>query len=225
MSAQVWYIIGIVGFSLSAVALAAAIIIFIKLDILSVIGDLTGRTVAREVQAIRESNASGGDILHRPSRVNLERGKLTKKASSVFGRSGAFAPFSRLSNRLDNADRNEIVKSTDFTPADSYSDRSTIPPDTGGGFTEKISGNVSEIDTAGLMRADDRDSKITLEKGSAQSGTSVLGAGNDARATLSGDNTGTTVLGGVTGQLEEVVQAVPFKIVRSVTEIHTDESI
>jgi hypothetical protein len=75
------------------------------------------------------------------------------------------------------------------------------------------------------MRADDRDSKITLEKGSAQSGTSVLGAGNDARATLSGDNTGTTVLGGVTGQLEEVVQAVPFKIVRSVTEIHTDESI
>lgn len=225
MSAQIWYIIGIVGFSLSAVALAATIIIFIKLDILSVIGDLTGRTVAREVQAIRESNASGGDILHRPSRVNLERGKLTKKASSVFGRSGAFAPFSRLSNRLDNADRNEIVKSTDFTPADSYSDRSTIPPDTGGGFTEKISGNVSEIDTAGLMRADDRDSKITLEKGSAQSGTSVLGAGNDARATLSGDNTGTTVLGGVTGQLEEVVQAVPFKIVRSVTEIQTDESI
>ena len=159
MSAQIWYIIGIVGFSLSAVALAAAIIIFIKLDILSVIGDLTGRTVAREVQAIRESNASGGDILHRPSRVNLERGKLTKKASSVFGRSGAFAPFSRLSNRLDNADRNEIVKSTDFASDDNYSDRSTIPPDTGGGFTEKSSNNASEIDTAGLMRADDSDSK------------------------------------------------------------------
>lgn len=225
MSAQIWYIIGIVGFSLSAVALVAAIIIFIKLDILSVIGDLTGRTVAREVKAIRESNASGGDILHKPSRVNLERGKLTKKASSVFGRSGAFAPFSRLSDRLDNADSNPIVKSTDFASDDNYSDRSTIPPDTGGGFTEKSSNNASEIDTAGLMRADDSDSKITLEKGSVQSGTAVLGAGNDAKAALSGDTTGTTVLVGVTDQLEEVVQAVPFKIVRSVTEIHTDESI
>ena len=59
MNATTWLIIAIVGFSLSGIALIAAIFIFIKLNIPAVVGDLTGKTAAREVQAIRAANESG----------------------------------------------------------------------------------------------------------------------------------------------------------------------
>lgn len=85
MSAQTWNIISIVGFLLSGIALIAAILIFIKFKIPSVIGDLTGKTVAREIKAMRENNSASGAKLHRPSSVNAARGKLTQQV----GNSGA----------------------------------------------------------------------------------------------------------------------------------------
>ena len=82
MSANTWLIIAIIGFSLSGIALIAAVIMFIRLNIPAIIGDLTGRTVAREIKAMRDTNASSGDKRFRPSAVNLERGTLTEKVLS-----------------------------------------------------------------------------------------------------------------------------------------------
>ena len=56
MSAQTWLIIAIVGFTLSAIALVVAVFMYIKMNIPAVIGDLTGKTVAREIKAMREAN-------------------------------------------------------------------------------------------------------------------------------------------------------------------------
>lgn len=98
MSANAWFIIATVGFSLSGIALAAAVILFFKLDIPSVIGDLTGRTVAREIKAMRETNASSGDKRFRSSAVNLERGTLTEKVAGSTTNSMAIA---HASKRLD----------------------------------------------------------------------------------------------------------------------------
>ena len=81
MSANTWLIIAIIGFSLSGIALIAAVIMFIRLNIPAIIGDLTGRTVAREIKAMRDTNASSGDKRFRPSAVNLERGTLTEKVA------------------------------------------------------------------------------------------------------------------------------------------------
>lgn len=58
MTADTWFLIAIISFALSAIALIVAIFIFIKLNIPSVIGDLSGKTVAREIRAMREANAS-----------------------------------------------------------------------------------------------------------------------------------------------------------------------
>ncbi len=58
MSAKAWLIVAIVGFSLSGAALIGAAVLFFKLNIPGVIGDLTGKTVAREIKAIRDANAS-----------------------------------------------------------------------------------------------------------------------------------------------------------------------
>ena len=63
MSAEIWFIISIVGFSLAAAALIAAVILFIKLNIPAVIGDLTGRTVAREIKAMKETNFNKTNVI------------------------------------------------------------------------------------------------------------------------------------------------------------------
>ena len=58
MSASAWTIIAIVGFLLSGVSLAVTVILFFRLKIPSVIGNLTGKTVAREIKQIKTEDAS-----------------------------------------------------------------------------------------------------------------------------------------------------------------------
>lgn len=79
MSADTWLIVAIVGFVVAGVAVITATVLFFVLHIRSVIGDLSGKTVAREIKAMRENNEQSGDKSFRSSRVNLERGKLTEK--------------------------------------------------------------------------------------------------------------------------------------------------
>lgn len=71
MSATTWLIIAIVGFSMSGVALAITIFMFIKMNIPAVIGDLTGKTVARQVKAMRDANKSNNDNVN--IKLSLEK--------------------------------------------------------------------------------------------------------------------------------------------------------
>lgn len=103
MSANTWMIIAIIGFSLSGIALIASVIMFIRLNIPAIIGDLTGRTVAREIKAMRDTNASSGDKRFRPSAVNLERGTLTEK---VAGKTANNMALAHASKRLDKTSGN-----------------------------------------------------------------------------------------------------------------------
>lgn len=109
MSANTWMIIAIIGFSLSGIALIAAVIMFIRLNIPAIIGDLSGRTVAREIKAMRDTNASSGDKRFRPSAVNLERGTLTEKVSGKTANNMALA---HASKRLDKTSGNLSEKSS-----------------------------------------------------------------------------------------------------------------
>lgn len=109
MSANTWLIIAIIGFSLSGIALIAAVIMFIRLNIPAIIGDLTGRTVAREIKAMRDTNASSGDKRFRPSAVNLERGTLTEK---VAGKTANNMALAHASKRLDKTSGNLSEKSS-----------------------------------------------------------------------------------------------------------------
>lgn len=103
MSANTWLIIAIIGFSLSGITLIATVIMFIRLNIPAIIGDLTGRTVAREIKAMRDTNASSGDKRFRPSAVNLERGTLTEK---VAGKTANNMALAHASKRLDKTSGN-----------------------------------------------------------------------------------------------------------------------
>jgi hypothetical protein len=88
MDANGWLIVSIVGYSLAGILLVFAAILFIKMNILAIIGDLTGKTAARQIQEIREQNSKTGEKRFRPSAFNAERGFLTEPMSSRLGRSG-----------------------------------------------------------------------------------------------------------------------------------------
>ncbi|GGA79657.1 hypothetical protein [Ornithinibacillus halotolerans] len=78
MDASVWQIISIVGYSLAGILFLVAIIMFFKLDIWAIIGDLTGRTAAKQIERIREENSKTGQKRYGPSAFNIERGELTE---------------------------------------------------------------------------------------------------------------------------------------------------
>lgn len=82
MSAEIWGIISLCGYVLAAVLLVASIILFVVMRIPSVIGDLTGRTVAREMEKMRQDNTARGDRQFRTGRINRERGPLTEKTAT-----------------------------------------------------------------------------------------------------------------------------------------------
>ncbi|MFS0675165.1 hypothetical protein [Ornithinibacillus sp. 179-J 7C1 HS] len=112
MDATIWQIISIVGYSLSGLLFLVAIVMFIKLNILSIIGDLTGRTAAKQIQAIREENSRTGNKRFAPSTFNAERGELTEPItkSKKLRKSGSTWRIGRRGNTGENTD--ELPNST-----------------------------------------------------------------------------------------------------------------
>ena len=54
-------------------------VLFFKLKILSVVGDLSGATARKAIENIRNQNAATKNKAHKSSPVNQERGKVTEK--------------------------------------------------------------------------------------------------------------------------------------------------
>ena len=158
MSATAWLIIAIVGFSLAGIALIVAVFMFIKMNIPSVIGDLTGKTVAREIKAMREFNNSKGDRRYRPSKVNLERGTLTEKVDTSIDDKKAMAE-AHASKRLDRTETNENKKNSksqksngtiglndfEMNPTDVLNEDSTPTEVLSDNSTEVLESNATEV--------------------------------------------------------------------------------
>ena len=100
MSASTWLIIAIVGFSLSGIALVAAVFMFIKTNIPAVIGDLTGKTVAREIKAMRDASAADRDKHRRSGGAGIN-GEGPSKNGAGEALSGSVIAAAHASKRLD----------------------------------------------------------------------------------------------------------------------------
>ena len=224
MSATAWLIIAIVGFSLSGIAFIAAIILFIKMNIPAIIGDLTGKTVAREIKAMRESNASSGDKRFRPSAVNLERGTLTEKVSNT-PMSTADLKKAHASKRLDKT--GGLGKSGNIGGKkggttgldDGVSPVTPVATGTATKGTEKLSDNATEVLSNATEVLDSGATDILAPATEVlTSGTEVLSNGT----TVLG---GTTVLSGTEELNTEDSKPVAFKVIRSEIIVHSDEVI
>lgn len=198
MSATAWLMIAIGGFSLSGAALAAATFMFIKMNIPAIIGDLSGKTVAREIRAMRDANASSGDRRFRSSRVNLERGTLTEKVLDT--------PMS-----TDDLKKAHASKRLDKTEGAAAS-----KDDTGGSPTETFGGTATEVlsDNATEVLSDSADTEVL------SADTEVLVG--DGKAAPAG---GTTVLDSTEELSEKEETPVAFRMIDSQVLIHSDEVI
>lgn len=235
MSATAWFVIAIVGFSLCGIALIAAVFMFIKMNIPSIIGDLTGKTVAREIKAMRDENASSGDKRFKPSKVNMERGKLTEKVTIDTGQTGKGKTVSTTKNapKSKAPPKKQITESfsTDVRPKKTDVLNKTGSLETAvleSEATEVLSDNVadSKYDATEIIQGD---STTVLDAGDA---TTVLGASEET-AVLNESTTvlseGTTVLSEGTTVLSQESQTeklkVDFKVTRKIVDIHSDEVV
>lgn len=234
MSAETWGIIAIIGFSLSAIALAAAVFIFIRLKIPAVIGDLSGKTVAREIQAIRDANVASGVKAHKSSRVNIDRGKLTEKVSDS-GHHDDAQIIAHASKRLDKA------SSTTSSQLHSSAELQR-PQQHKGKTTEQLSDNVAEVNIEESAERPRSGKKPDILVYGRQ--TDVLTPGKQTDIVTPLAKTGVLSEGRATEVLREetpngtsvlhendmldantVGEEVPFTVVRSIILIHSDEVI
>lgn len=224
MSATTWFIIAIIGFSLSGIALVAAIFIFIKLNIPSVIGDLSGKTVARGIENIKETTAS-----ERQKQMNLNVG-FDKKVPTI-----EQAPLNTNDIKMAHASKR-------LDKTDGYTGNKPLVPEqsqiqnnvTESGVTESFTENVTEV-----LMATNETAVLTPEM-PAENATEILTDTDNATAILDEavntvyetevlsqdtDWGGTAVLS--EENLGEVKQdtVCEFKIVRSETRVHSDEVI
>lgn len=236
MSATTWLIIAVVGFSLAGIALVVAIFIFIKMKIPAVIGDLTGKTVAREIKAMRDVNSSNGNKISGSSSANINRCNLAETLNDE-ETVGAARAAAHASKRLDSTGSGSpacLKKSETGHPSVTRSKGRT---------TESLSSTVEEIDieerrpTAVLSQDRVTDVLDTDRKTAGlceAPGTAILSETSQTEILLTGALTdekanmgrvGTTVLSEVDELLQETVKTVAFKVTRSVIKIHTDEVV
>lgn len=71
------------GMGLAIVMFIASILLFIKLRIYKVVGDITGITAKKAIKEIRENNLKSGVKTYKTSRINSERGKVTERIQSL----------------------------------------------------------------------------------------------------------------------------------------------
>lgn len=79
---EIYMIFCYVGLALCLLSLAFAAFFFFRLNIIRVIGDLSGSNARKGIENIRNQNRVSGNKAHKPSNVNRERGMLTDKISS-----------------------------------------------------------------------------------------------------------------------------------------------
>ena len=67
-----------ISFVAAGICLVVAIILFIRFKIPDVIGDLSGRNARKSIEQMRALNEKSGSKSYKPSKKNIERGKLTE---------------------------------------------------------------------------------------------------------------------------------------------------
>ena len=249
MSADTWYAISLAGYFAALIGLIITVILYFRLDILDVIGDLTGRTVAKEIKSMRENRSSGAarrSVRPKPPRT----GKTAKTSRKTLGNSrptsgpgrsrrgtagltatGGSQPDKRvLHSRTDRLPQELEEQYGSFDPRVEYS-RTDILPQTpekpeAPAAEQRKRGTAILEESAGGTEQRQRGTAILEESG----GTAVLEESGGGTALLQEPSKGTALLqepGGGTTLLtgEEPTLPVKFSVTRSWLVVHTEERI
>ena len=249
MSADTWYAISLAGYFAALIGLIITVILYFRLDILDVIGDLTGRTVAKEIKSMRENRSSGAarrSVRPKPPRTGKTARTSRKtlgnsRATSGPGRSrrgtagltatGGSQPDKRvLHSRTDRLPQELEEQYGSFDPRVEYS-RTDILPQTpekpeAPAAEQRKRGTAILEESAGGTEQRQRGTAILEESG----GTAILEESGGGTALLQEPSKGTALLqepGGGTTLLtgEEPTLPVKFSVTRSWLVVHTEERI
>ena len=240
MSADTWYAISLAGYFAALIGLIITVILYFRLDILDVIGDLTGRTVAKEIKSMRENRSSGTarrSVRPKPPRTG-KTAKTSRKtlgnsrATSGPGRSrrgtagltatGGSQPDKRvLHSRTDRLPQELEEQYGSFDPRVEYS-RTDILPQTpekpeAPAAEQRKRGTAILEESAGGTEQRQRGTAVLEESGG---GTALLQEPSKGTALLQEPGGGTTLLTG-----EEPTLPVKFSVTRSWLVVHTEERI
>lgn len=108
MSANAWYTISLVGYFVALVGIIITIVLYFRLDILDVIGDLSGRTVAKEIKSMRENRNAKGDR-------SSSRARYSGKAASGSKSSKSSAAGKKRRETKGSAKTDDMKKPLDAT--------------------------------------------------------------------------------------------------------------
>ena len=229
------------GIALAVVFAVIAVILFVKLDIPKVIGDLSGSTARKQIKEIREkgyeslqgSGASKKDaIKSKGSTSKIEvRDIKGKSASEEVSRKGN----ERYKKAVDELNKSRSHHHIRPEEADYEKETDILRPEED--YEKETDVLRSEEDyekETDVLRADDeyeRETDILTSEDEADAATDVLSTDSDATDVLSTDDDATDVLTmdtEVSDSSETDIQgeeAEKFPLLVDVVVVHTDESI
>ena len=229
------------GIALAVVFAVIAVILFVKLDIPKVIGDLSGSTARKQIKEIREkgyeslqgSGASKKDaIKSKGSTSKIEvRDIKGKSASEEVSRKGN----ERYKKAVDELNKSRSHHHTRPEEADSEKETDILRPEED--YEKETDVLRSEEDyekETDVLRADDeyeRETDILTSEDEADAATDVLSTDSDATDVLSTDDDATDVLTMDTEASDssetdiQGEEAEKFPLLVDVVVVHTDESI
>ena len=103
MTETAWLIIAVIGYSLAGVGLISAAFIYFKLDIPDVIGDLSGKTVARALKQMRDNGLPERNTKHRQVAMAAPSGKGSSPKASNLSADKSSMSYAHESKRLDKS--------------------------------------------------------------------------------------------------------------------------
>lgn len=220
---SLWLVVSIIAFSLSGLLFVLAVSIFITDKIPAVIGDLSGRTAAKQIAELRAQNTNTGRKSHRPDMFNVGRGAITDPVSQP-APAAYRHPSKQLGNTPVSTARQGDAPATDMmadnrvsgglqnaptlSPDVQYTDNGTITLDNGATFDAPAA--ETDLLTPGTQMLEQRDAGA--------GGTQILK-----------NNEGTALLPQVWNNPATSTPAMPstgkFSIHKNVVVVHTAEVI
>lgn len=177
--AEIFHIVAIICFAISALCLAAAVAAYFKLGIAAVIGDITGRTARKQIEEYEARQEGRRPQTGRRARTQAsfrsEKFKSEKLKSEKL-KSGGLKPAAVSSGFVPSTDSADAADSTEILAGSSA----------GGGSTEILAATGVADSTEILMTAGDGDSTEILTGSPAGPSASASDVRDEETALLSG---------------------------------------
>lgn len=177
--AEIFHIVAIICFAISALCLAAAVAAYFKLGIAAVIGDITGRTARKQIEEYEARQEGRRPQTGRRARTQAsfrsEKFKSEKLKSEKL-KSGGLKPAAVSSGFVPSTDAADAGDSTEILAGSSA----------GGGSTEILAATGVADSTEILMTAGDGDGTEILTGSPAGPSASASDVRDEETALLSG---------------------------------------